>query len=444
MFKINYSGILADVIGKKSGLTSREIEYFKDYFEELYSQFLKEKKQLGFCKIINNEDVLHNVEKLSTHIKEFQTIVVLGIGGSALGTQAISNVLQEKNHTKKIIVMDNVDPYTIKDISESLDYKSTLFFVISKSGETIETLSQFIFFYEKSKEKQLDPKDHFIFITDPHKGFLRSLSNEEGFTCFDVPEDVGGRFSVLTNVGLLPAFAFGVDISKLIYGAKKIEQNGENAVFLFSIFLYLLNIRKGKSIVVMMPYCDRLTQFAAWFSQLWAESLGKKYGINGEIINTGQTPIIARGVTDQHSQLQLYLEGPKDKVIILIKAKDKINEKISVSFKNYTSINFLEGKSFDDLFEAEYLGTYGALINEGIPVITIEIDKLDMEALGGLFYFFELCTAFSGKLYEINPFDQPGVELGKKIAFGLLGKEGYNAKDYLHNYQEESYEIHCY
>jgi len=428
MFTINYKGIMSDTIGDKDGITKRELEYFREQLSPKFERFLKNKENLGFCKIIKKIQPEIEIENVLGNIEEFDSIVVLGIGGSALGTQAISKAFGEKNHRKKLFVIDNVDPFTLEEIISKLNYERTLFLVISKSGETIETLSQFIFFYDEIIRQGLNPHKHFIFITDPQKGFLRKLAKEKGFKCFELPEDVGGRFSVLSNVGLVPSYCFGVNIKELLSGADKIDKNSLEKVFMFSLLLYLLNIRRSKKIVVMMPYCDRLIQFSAWFSQLWAESLGKKYGKNNEIIRTGQTPIIARGVTDQHSQLQLYLEGPKDKVIILLKSREKKHLIINNSFKEYDSVNFLDKKSFDELYEAEFKGTYGALLNEGIPTIIIDIEKVDMETLGGLFYFFEVATALSGELYEINPFNQPGVELGKKIAFTQLGKKGYNEK----------------
>lgn len=424
MFKINYSGILDEYISPKDGLSLSEIEYFKKNKYQNFEEFIENRNNLGFSRIIKEKNK-KDIYTILNDFDRYDNIVVLGIGGSALGTQAISSVFGEENHTKKLYVLDNVDPYSIGKVENSINLDKTLFMVISKSGETIETLSQFVYFYEKVKKADLNPSEHFIFITDPKKGFLRAFALKYNFKCLEVPEDVGGRFSVLSNVGLAPAYSFGVNIDALLDGANRIDENYLENIFSFSLFLYLLNTRKSKSIVVMMPYCDRLIAFSQWFSQLWAESLGKKYGKYGEILRIGQTPIVARGVTDQHSQLQLYLEGPKDKVVILLKVKEKLHNTIHVPFLEFDSINFLDGKTFDDIFEAEYTGTYNALINENIPTISIEIDKLDMKTLGALFYFFELSTAFSGELYEINPFDQPGVELGKKIAFGVLGKKGY-------------------
>lgn len=439
MFKINYSGILDEYISLKDGLSISEIEYFRENQLKNFEEFIQNRHKLGFCRIIK-EQGKNNIPFSLKNLDKFENIVVLGIGGSALGTQAIASVFGEENYKRKLYVLDNVDPYLISRIEKSINLEKTLFQVISKSGETIETLSQFVYFYEKVKNANLNPFEHFIFITDPKKGFLRTLASKYNFTCLEVPEDVGGRFSVLSNVGLVPAYSFGVNISELLNGASRIDENHLDNVFSFSLFLYLLNTRKNKSIVIMMPYSDRLIAFSQWFSQLWAESLGKKYGRNSEILRTGQTPVVARGVTDQHSQLQLYLEGPKDKVVILLKVNERLQKTIHVPFEEFDSVNFLNGKTFDDLFEAEYTGTYNALINENVPTITIEIDKLDMETLGALFYFFELSTAFSGELYGINPFDQPGVELGKKIAFGILGKNGY--EEQLKNIKMDKKEKH--
>lgn len=430
MFSINYAGVLSDNIGIKDGITKRELEYFTAQFEGVYKEFLKEHRSFGFCEIIKDKNLLKETKSFYSSNRHFENIVVLGIGGSALGAKAIKNIVPFSRQKTKVFILDNIDPFTLSDFFEHLNFEKTLFLVISKSGETVETLSQFMYCYNKIIQLQLDPLKHFVLITDPEKGFLRKLASQVGFLTFPVPPNLGGRFSVLSFVGLLPAIFMGADVENILEGAKEIEKKCLEQVFLFSLLLYLLNIRRDKKNVVMMPYCDRLIEFSLWFSQIWAESLGKKYGLNGEVLRTGQTPIVARGVTDQHSQLQLYLEGPKDKILVLLKSNEKKSLQIPEVFKEHDNVNYLCGKTFDDLFEAEYTGTFGALIKESVPVIKLECDKLDEKTLGGLFYFFELCTAFSGKLYGINPFDQPGVEIGKKIAFSLLGKKGFEIGDF--------------
>lgn len=443
MFTINYSGILSEIIGEKDGLTQRELEYFREQFDQDFSDFLKEKASLGFCRVIKDKKMLDEAKKFYEKNQGFKNMAILGIGGSSLGADAILNIIPRAKQPGKVYIFDNIDPFSLNETLEAIDFKNTLFFVISKSGETVETLSQFLFCYKKTKDLKLDPKKHFVFITDPEKGFLRDLSKKEKFQAFEVPPDVGGRFSVLSHVGILPAQFMGADIQALTAGALAIDKNGMDGVFSFSLFLYLLNTRRRKKNVVLMPYCDRLHEFALWFSQLWAESLGKKFGLNNEILRTGQTPIVARGVTDQHSQLQLYLEGPKDKAVVLFKVKEKTGLKIPDVFKESLSVSYLNNKSFDELFEAEYMGTYGSLIKEKVPAIRIELDTLDFKTLGGLLCFFELCTAFSGKLYGINPFDQPGVETGKKIAFSYLGKEGYKESDFKTLSEKLKYELSC-
>jgi len=443
MFSINYSGVLSDSIGIKDGLTKRELDYFRSQFEGVFKEFLKEHRSLGFCEVIKDKALVKESNAFCEANKQFENVVVLGIGGSALGTKAIKNIMPSSKQKTNVIILDNIDPFTLSEIFETLNFEKTLFLVISKSGETVETLSQFMHCYNKVKSLNLDPLKHFVFITDPEKGFLRKLANEQGFLTFPVPQKVGGRFSVLSFVGLLPAGFIGADIEKILEGAKEIEKRCLEQVFSFSLLLYILNTRRDKKNVVMMPYCDRLGEFSLWFSQLWAESLGKKFGLNGEVLRTGQTPIVAKGVTDQHSQLQLYLEGPKDKVLILLKSKEKRSLKIPEVFAQYSNVNYLCNKTFDELFEAEYVGTYGALIKEAVPVVKLEVDELNEKTLGALFYFFELCTAFSGKLYGINPFDQPGVEIGKKIAFGILGKEGFDAGDFKASLEKLNDRIVC-
>lgn len=425
MFKINYSGVMSSVIGDENGLTDREVKYYAENYEQVYKDFIIEKNDYGFVKVLDDSDIIKKSNEFYNKNKHFKNIVVLGIGGSALGLNAILDLYKFSDNKRKFYILDNIDPLFLYYIFEKVRLSDTIFFVISKSGQTVETLSQFLYIFDKVKKNNLDPKKHFVFITDPEKGFLREISKNEGITTFDVPKDLGGRFSVLSYVGLLPAFFLDENIPELMEGTKIVEKNFLETC-LFSNILYLLNIRRGKSSLVLLHYGDRLERFCQWFSQLWAESLGKKFGINGEILMTGQTPIIAKGVTDQHSQLQLYLEGPKDKVVIMIKSNDKINLEIPEVFNNYDSVSYLCSKTFDDLFDAEFRGTYGALIKESVPTINIEIEQLNLKTLGALFYFFELATAYSGKLYNINPFDQPGVEIGKRIAFSILGKKGCN------------------
>lgn len=439
MFRINYSGVMASVIGERNGLLDREVKFFADNFESIYKDFILQKDDYGFTKILKDEDILKNCEEFFKRNSHFKEIVVLGIGGSALGLKTILNLYDFSYKERSFYILDNVDPAYLSYVFEKLRLKDTLFFVISKSGETVETLSQFVYVYDMVLKNNLEPKKHFVFITDPEKGFLRELSKREGITTFEIPKNLGGRFSVLSYVGLLPAMFISENISDLYEGAKIVEKKILESC-LFANLLYLLNTRRGKSNIVLFYYGDKIKSFCDWFAQLWGESLGKKYGMNGEILMTGQTPIIARGVTDQHSQLQLYLEGPKDKVVLMIRYNEKTDLQIPYLFQEHSSVNYLCGKSFNELFNAEFKGTYGALIRESVPTISLEMDELNLKVLGALFYFFELATAFSGKLYNINPFDQPGVEIGKKIAFTLLGKEGYSEKSELSEELLEKYE----
>ncbi len=439
MLKLDYSGAMADIIGEKNGIKEAELNFFLNQLREDFNSFLKKKKDYGFVKIIKDDRFVEDSKIFYEENKNFKNIVVLGIGGSALGLKAILNLYCFRDLEKNFYVLDNIDPFFLSHIFGKIDLKETLFFVISKSGETVETLSQFMYAYNLVKQAGHDVREHFVFITDPQKGFLRDLARKEQIRAFEVPPELGGRFSVLSYVGLLPAGFLAEDLAQLIEGARIVEKNTEE-LFLFTTLLYLLNIRREKSNLVFFPYCDRLNMFCHWFSQLWAESLGKKYGTNNEILRTGQTPIVARGVTDQHSQLQLYLEGPQDKAVLMFKTNERVGLKIPEIFNDSESANYLNGKSFDELFDAEYKGTLGAFIKESVPVISFEIEELNLKTLGALFYFFELSCALSGIFYNINPFDQPAVEIGKRITFFILGKRG--SENYLENIKsEKKYEL---
>ncbi len=439
MFKINYSAAMADLIGEKQGIKSNELSFFLNQLKDEYNKFVKQTKEYGFIKTIKDDRYPEDSKIFYEENKHFKNIVVLGIGGSALGFNAILNLYSFKVLEKNFYVLDNIDPFLISNLFEKITLKETLFFVISKSGETVETLAQFLYAYNLIREAGHDVSEHFVIITDPKKGFLRQLAHNEQIRAFSIPPELGGRYSVLSYVGLLPASFLNDNIAMLMEGARAVE-NKLDEIFIFTTLLYLLNVRRGKNNLVIFPYCERLHMFSQWLSQLWAESLGKKYGINGEIIRNGQTPIIARGVTDQHSQLQLYLEGPKDKAVLMFKSNERINLKLPEIFKDNDSVNYLCGKTFDELFEAEYRGTYGAFIKESVPVISFEVDELNLKTIGALFYFFELSCAMSGVFYNINPFDQPAVEIGKKITFSILGKKGFEA--HLENIMSENkYEL---
>ncbi|KKT74249.1 MAG: Glucose-6-phosphate isomerase [Candidatus Peregrinibacteria bacterium GW2011_GWA2_44_7] len=352
-------------------------------------------------------------------------MVLLGIGGSALGPLCVHQSVC--GNSPRFHVVDNIDPLWIQEIDDSLDYKETLFLVITKSGSTPETLAQYFYFSEKTKQKGLKLEDHFVFITDPHQGLLRKIANEHpGLITFEIPPKVGGRFSVLSAVGLVPAILMGVDIEALWKGARQMREAflspsfDTNLPFQLASIQYLL-AQKGKTSHVLMPYAQRLVRFADWTRQLLAESIGKAKNDRGETVHVGLTPIPALGATDQHSQSQLYHEGPNDKLIIFMEVEDfGVELLIPTPYPEESSVDFLNGVSFNRLLNTEKEGTVRSLTHCQRPNITLHIDRVNEHSLGELFMLFEGATAFLGEFYGINAFDQPGVELSKQITKQLL------------------------
>jgi len=397
--------------------------------EELIGKYLKniDAPNLGFCKAIDNDNLPRDIQAFIKGKKEkYSHIVVLGIGGSALGTICIAQSLTHLFKPSKLIVVDNIDPVIIKELEETIDLKKTLFIVVTKSGSTPETLSQFFYFKDKCEQAKLSLWDHFVIVTDPEKGLLREIAEKENIPSFEVPKNTGGRFSVLTAVGLLPAALIGINIDLLLKGADKMRSNfligdpAKNLPFKLATVQYLA-YQKNKHINVITPYAQKLIKFADWYRQLLAESIGKKTDKNGHIVNVGITPVNALGATDQHSQSQLYTEGPNDKLHIFIKVNNLAPPiPIPNPYPDEPSVAYLNNITFNKLIATEMEGTVQALTQTQHPNITVEIDKIDEETLGGLFMLFEGATAFLGEFFNINAFDQPGVELSKQITKKLL------------------------
>lgn len=361
---------------------------------------------------------------------DIKNLVILGIGGSSLGTQTIFEALLHplhnmeerfRNGKPRYFILDNIDPHKMAAIVETIipDIDRTFLVVISKSGETPETISQFMLFNELMR-RSAGYRHRIVLITDKEKGLLNRIAEKEGYPTLNLPDGVGGRFSVLTPVGLFPSALMGLDIKRLSAGAAgmaahTVRYDGEeNMAFVLAAILYLMD-RAGKKIHVVMPYCERLGGFADWFRQLEAESLGKK--------GLGPTPTKSMGVTDQHSQLQLYVEGPKDKCVILFYSATQ-EVPIPASFDYLEDVQYLANKDMKSLFHAEFQGTRLSLTEAGTPNISLALDEVSDYNLGALFYLFEMVTAIMGHLLGVNTFDQPGVEQGKIYTKAMMGKKG--------------------
>ncbi len=398
--------------------------------------------ELGFRNLLfTNSDIKEIKKYAKGNFGKYDDIVVLGIGGSALGVTALLNSLKPlnynyvdkkaRNNFPRLFILDNVDPDFVLPVLDIINFRKTLFIVITKSGTTTETMAQFLIVFNLIKKKLgiKKIKHNIVAVTDREKGILLKIAKEFALKTFYIPSDVGGRFSVLSSVGLLPAALIGINIDKLLEGARVVDKwlkkkdIMEIPPYLNSLLHYIADVKYKKKISVMMPYSNKLYTFADWYRQLWAESLGKMYNRNGKKVFAGQTPVKALGATDQHSQIQLYNEGPKDKIITLIKIeKSQQNIKIPAEFKNIPELTLYHYHTLQKILNIELVATEKALTKYGVFNCKIIFPRIDEYTIGQFIYFYEIQTAFSGELYNINPYNQPGVEEGKKNIKELLKK----------------------
>ena len=406
----------------------------------------KDELYMGWTELpYNQKEIVEDIlETAKTIRKKFQTFVVLGIGGSALGPIMAHTALRHLHYNDltlaerrgpKFYVEDNVDPVRMKELLDVINPAKTCFNVISKSGATSETMAQYLIILDELKKAGVNVKENVIFTTDAKKGNLNKISQElGGIKSYVLPDGVGGRFSQLSPVGLLPAAVCGINIKAMLAGAKYMDKCCRNQSMrknpaLMSAVLQVAAMEQGKNVGVMMPYSDNLKYLADWYCQLWAESLGKNQTLDGKPCNVGQTPVKSLGVTDQHSQVQLYTEGPFDKVVTLLSLK-KYNCEMPIPHgcENIPDVSFLGGHTMEELIQAENAATAYALTKAGRMNYTIWIPELNEFTLGQLLFLFELQTAYAGAMLNINTYNQPGVEEGKVATFALLGKAGYDAK----------------
>jgi glucose-6-phosphate isomerase len=376
----------------------------------------------------------------------YDSLLVIGIGGSALGTTALATALLPFHHNElsstergqrpRLYVLDNVDPDETAALLDHLDLSRTLVNVISKSGTTGESMAGYLVVKERMEAVVgvAAVKDHFVFTTDPVGGTLRQIGSSLGVPMFDLPPGVGGRFSVLSAVGLLPAALTGMDVNGLLAGARSMgewianTEGWENPACMFAGVQFLEDDLLGRRVSVMMPYSARLRDLADWYRQLWAESLGKAIDRNGRTVNVGPLPVKALGVTDQHSQLQLYAEGPDDKLITFVGVEEFAETvPIPAPGPEGESLAYLGGHTLAELLWAEQKSTAWALSQKGRPSLTITIPRVDAFSMGALIYLLEVATAIAGELYDVDAFDQPGVESSKQATYALMGRPGYEA-----------------
>ncbi|MBW3628156.1 MAG: glucose-6-phosphate isomerase [Gemmatimonadetes bacterium] len=446
MITLDFNNMLAPRLGGSRGIDPARLAELQARFADIHADVARRREsgELGFFELTDAGEVVAEIEKFAEHQGQvFKNIVVLGIGGSALGTIALKTALlnpfwneldeEEREFFPRLYVLDNPDPGTFSAFLDRIDLASTLFNVISKSGGTAETMSQLLIVRAQLEARLGDAyRGHLLFTTDPEKGVLRKLAREEGIPALPVPANVGGRFSVLSAVGLLPAALVGIPIRELLEGAREMDDRCRSASLptnpaaIFAVLQYLADTERSAPIHVMMPYSDRLRDVADWFRQLWAESLGKERTRDGAQVFAGPTPVKSLGATDQHSQVQLYIEGPFDKTItFLVEAGRSTDMEIPRLYPDIEELGYLGGHTLGELLQVEKEATEAALAERGRMNMTIQLDQVNARSIGGLFMLLQIATVYAGGLYGVDPLDQPGVELGKQLTYGIMGRAGF-------------------
>jgi glucose-6-phosphate isomerase len=445
---IDYANVMAMAVGGEHGLTDVDIDSVAgtaaEEMRRIWSEF-----DAGNQRWIALPDNLELAGELrdfaAAEGPKYRDLILVGIGGSSLGAIATVQALahpfrnllsDDQRGGPRFFVLDNPDPKKVAATLETVDLDRTLVNVVTKSGQTAETMANFLVVKDALEQAVgVDrARRQIVATTDPAEGLLRQLADQEGYRTFPVPPGVDGRQTVLSAVGMLPAALCGVDVHAMLEGAAAMREACRptdlraNPAALFAALAYLAHSRKHKSILVMMPYADSLFGIADWFRQLWAESLGKRYCVTGGEVFAGQTPIKALGAIDQHSQIQLYTEGPNDKLICLTSV-EQYRSQVSISStpESLPDLAYLNGAELGQLLDRERHATAWALTKAERPNLTISIPTVDAAIVGELFFMHEFQTVLAGALYGVNPFGQPGVEAGKNATYALMGREGYES-----------------
>jgi glucose-6-phosphate isomerase len=392
--------------------------------KEIFAEIKKEREIIGYYSLPDVDTTVLKTKLDDLNFPQKQ-IAIIGIGGSTLGTYAIYNFMKyNKQHNKclkkELFFFESTDPVNLNGTLAQLNLNDTLFIVISKSGTTIETIS--IFKYLMSIIK-IDKSNLLIITEDDSK--LNTFAKANEINSFDIPKNVGGRFSVLSNVGLVPLYLAGFNIDELLKGAKKTLDS-----FFEQKKLYKHLIKKARTYYefkdiynmnAIFSYSQLLEGFNKWYVQLWGESLGK---VDVNNTNQGLTPIGLLGPVDQHSFLQLIVEGQRDKTVTFIKIKDfKDNTKIApISLEGLEELDYVNNLNFKELINLQADATIASVkeLKKDIPIDIIEIEEISEYEIGKLLFYYELLTSIVGKFLRINTYDQPGVEGGKIILKGML------------------------
>lgn len=441
-----YKNICEDIIGSEHGISQSQLDDLAKKTGPAIEEVNRQRKAgiIPYRDLPYRKDYPKQVKEAARQIRgECENFVVLGIGGSALGNIALQtalnpylyNIDSRQRKGPRLFVFDNVDPLQFGGFLDWIDGQldKTIFNVISKSGQTAETAAQFLVIRQILMDR-LGPegyKQRIVATTDAGKGTMRAITSEAGFRSLEVPDGVGGRFSVLSPVGLLSAAVCGIDIDALLAGAAAMDKRVSETDFFanpaaVNAAIQCHYYQRGKRISVMMPYSYALKDLSDWYRQLWAESLGKRTDLDGRQVFVGPTPVKALGATDQHSQVQLYREGPNDKVFTFLQVDD-FGRDVAMGDcpPSAPELGYLAGASMAKLLNAEKLATEYALVKDQRPCLTVLFDSICPETIGQFIYLYETTTSIAGLLLHINAYDQPAVELGKEATFALMGRPGY-------------------
>jgi glucose-6-phosphate isomerase len=449
VIKLLYGRMFREGLDNQHGLVRARLTELASRFGAVQAEVRQRHAagEYGFYRLVEQGPTVRAIKTFAEGLGQAHDhVLVLGIGGSALGTKALLTALRRpawnewddegRDFFPRLTVLENIDPTSVSAALQRIDPRRVLVNVISKSGGTAETMAQYLV-VRAWLEEALGPaaSRHLVFTTDPAKGALRELAQRDHIATLDVPPEVGGRFSVLSPVGLLPAALVGVDIDALLDGARRALERSEsddllqNPAALYAALHWAADTELGARVHVLMPYTDRLREFAEWYRQLWAESLGKRVDRGGRTVHVGPTPVAAVGATDQHSQVQLFMEGPFDKVITFVTVENLgVDVKIPRPGPGVplpADLDYLPGHTLGELLRAEYEATSAALAQMGRMNCTLRLPDLTAATVGEAIMFFQLATGYAGVWYGIDPFDQPGVELGKRLIYAAMGRPGY-------------------
>ena len=454
MIRLAYGRMLQDGLDGTHGLPRTRLHELAARFPTIQDEVRRRRGagEYGFYKLIDQGETVREITAFADGLGQAHDhVLVLGIGGSALGTKALLGALRRpawnelddeaREFFPRLTVLENVDPTTVRGALQRIDPRRVLVNVISKSGGTAETMAQYLIVRDWLENALgAAAHRHLVFTTDPTRGALGEIAARDGIATLSVPPDVGGRFSVLSPVGLLPAALVGIDVAALLAGARRAVERAEandlrsNPAALHAALHWAADFDLGARIDVLMPYTDRLREFAEWYRQLWAESLGKRVDREGRIVHAGPTPVAALGATDQHSQVQLFMEGPFDKVVTFA-VVDDLGEDLAIppaptdipgATPLPSDLDYLSGHTLGELLRAEYEATATALARMGRMSCTLRLPDLSASTFGEALMFYQLATGYAGVWYGVDPFDQPGVELGKQLIYAAMGRPGYS------------------